>query len=88
MLSAHQTKQPASSARRLPAARQKHVQERPDRYFVSLEEAARTLDMSYFTLRDWGLSGRITTHKFGSKVKISNLEMDRIIAEAERPRLT
>ncbi len=86
MLTTHEASHSTRSVRRA-ALKKRTNTERPERYFVSLEEAAQTLGLSYFTLRDWGLEGRITTHKFGSKVRISNIELDRIIAEAERPRV-
>ena len=59
----------------------------PQRYSIDLREAAHIIKMSYHTIRDWGLAGKIATHKFGACVKISNIKLDRVIAEAERPRV-
>jgi excisionase family DNA binding protein len=50
-----------------------------------LKDAARRLGMTVWGLRAWVYAGRIASHKIGSKVCISEDEIERIIAESERP---
>lgn len=52
-----------------------------------LKEAARRLGLTVWGLRAWVYSGKIASHKIGSKVCISEDEIARIIAESERPAL-
>jgi len=54
---------------------------------VTIQEAAETLGLSVWTLRSWAYAGRICSHKLGKRLMISRLELDRIMSEAERPRL-
>ncbi len=50
-----------------------------------LKDAARRLGMTVWGLRAWVYAGKIASHKIGSKVCISEDEIERIIAESERP---
>ena len=57
------------------------------RTLLSLDDAASRLGMSRFTLRDWALRGKVASHKVGTMLKISDAEVERIIAASERPRV-
>lgn len=51
----------------------------------SLDEAARRLDVSIWTVRKWAAAGKIATVKLGTRVLVSAAEMDRIVATGTRP---
>lgn len=57
------------------------------RQLLGVVEAADELGLSHWTLRAWAYSGRISSNKLGSRLMIPRSEIDRIIAESERPRL-
>ena len=54
---------------------------------LTVQEAAQTLNLSVWTLRSWAYAGRISSHKLGKRLMVSQDELDRILAETERPRL-
>jgi excisionase family DNA binding protein len=54
---------------------------------LTIQEAAQTLNLSVWTLRSWAYAGRISSHKLGKRLMVSQEELDRILAETERPRL-
>ena len=54
---------------------------------LTIQEAADTLSLSVWTLRSWAYAGRISSHKLGKRLMVSREELDRIVAETERPRL-
>jgi excisionase family DNA binding protein len=58
------------------------------RQLLPMKDAARVLGISVWTLRSWVYSGRCASHKLGSKVCVSELELSRILMETERPRAT
>ncbi len=49
--------------------------------------AANALSLSIWTLRSWAYAGKVASHKVGNRLMISEDELNRIIAETERPRL-
>jgi len=59
---------------------------------ISTHEAALRLGLSRWTLRDWCYRGRISSYKLGKtkmgRLMVSEAEIDRVIAESERPRRT
>lgn len=57
----------------------------PGRTLHPSKDAARRLGMTVWGLRAWVYAGKIASHKIGSKVCISEDEIERIIAESERP---
>ncbi len=58
-----------------------------ERSLVGVASAADRLGLSVHTLRNWCYQGRCASHKLGDKLMISSDEVERIIAESERPRL-
>jgi excisionase family DNA binding protein len=54
---------------------------------LTIQEAADSLGISVWTLRGWAYAGRISSHKLGKRLMVSQKELDRILAETERPRL-
>ena len=57
------------------------------RTLQDLEEAARRLGHSVWTLRRWAYTGKIASHKPGAKLMISDAEVECIIAGSERSRV-
>ena len=57
------------------------------RQLLGVVEAADELGLSHWTLRAWAYSGRIASNKLGTRLMIPRTEIDRIVAESERPRL-
>lgn len=57
------------------------------RKLLGVVEAAEELGLSHWTLRSWAYSGRLASHKLGTRLMIPRTEIDRIVAESERPRL-
>lgn len=53
---------------------------------LPIKIAAQTLGLSVWGLRAMAYSGRIASHKLGSRLMVSQAEIDRIIRESERPR--
>ncbi len=54
---------------------------------LSIKAAADALGLSVWTLRSWAYSGKVSSHKLGSRLLVSQAEIDRILTESERPRL-
>jgi excisionase family DNA binding protein len=54
---------------------------------LTIQDAAHLLGLSVWTLRGWAYAGRISSHKLGKRLMVSQGELDRIVAETERPRL-
>lgn len=51
----------------------------------SVKDFARVLGVSVWTARAWAYSGRVASHKLGSRLMIPATEVDRILAETLRP---
>lgn len=62
------------------------TQEMPQR-LVPVKEWARIMGISVWTARQWAYSGKIASHKLGTKLSIPVAEIDRILEETERPAL-
>ena len=58
-----------------------------NRKLLPLDEAADTLGLSPWTLRLWARKGKVASHKVSTRLMFANDEIQRIIAESERPRL-
>ncbi len=54
---------------------------------AGVSEGAEYLGISIWTLRTWCYRGRCTSVKMGDRLMIEYAELDRMIAEASRPRL-
>ena len=54
---------------------------------IGVQQAADQLGLSVWTIRFWAYNGKISSHKLGSKLMVSTAEIDRIVAESERPRV-
>jgi len=54
---------------------------------LTVKEAAGVLGLSVWTLRGWAYAGKISSHKLGKRLMVSREELNRILAETERPRL-
>jgi excisionase family DNA binding protein len=54
---------------------------------ISVQGAAAALGISVWTVRAWAYAGKISSNKLGKRLMVSSAEIDRIIAESERPRL-
>lgn len=59
-----------------------------DRQLVSVEEGAYKLGISSWTLRSWAYKGRIASVKLSTRLLFDVSELQRLIAEGERPRTT
>ena len=59
-----------------------------DRRLLTVQKAAARLGISVWTLRQMAYSGRVSSHKIGTRLLIAEDEVERIIRESERPRLT
>lgn len=57
------------------------------RRLLPIKVAAERLGLSVWGLRAWVYSGKCASHKIGDKVCLSEDEVNRIIAESERPRV-
>jgi excisionase family DNA binding protein len=55
--------------------------------FLTVQSAAHQLGLSVWTVRAWCYHGKITSAKLGSRLMVPAGELDRIAAEAIRPRL-
>ena len=55
---------------------------------MNLTSAAEQLGLSPWTIRAWAYSGKIASHKLGTRLMIPTSEIDRVIAKTERPRLS
>ena len=53
---------------------------------LTIQAAAATLGLSVWTLRSWAYSGKICSNKLGRRLMVPAAEIDRLIAESERPR--
>lgn len=54
---------------------------------ISVQGAAAALGISVWTVRAWCYCGRISSHKLGKRLMVAQDELNRILAETERPRL-
>jgi excisionase family DNA binding protein len=54
---------------------------------VRIAEAARRLQVSIWTARQWAYRGRIASVKLGKHLLIPTSEIARLIAEGTRPRI-
>jgi excisionase family DNA binding protein len=59
----------------------------PARQLISVYEAADMLGLSPWTMRAHAYKGRISSHKIGTRLLFDRAEIERVIAESERPRL-
>lgn len=60
---------------------------RTGRRLLPVKAAANILGCSVWTVRAWCYSGAISSHKIGAKLLVAEDEVERVIAESERPRL-
>jgi len=54
---------------------------------LTVQAASVALGLSVWTLRAWAYAGKISSNKLGRRLMVSTAEIDRLIAESERPRL-
>ena len=54
---------------------------------VGIRDASHYLGLSPWTIRSWCYSGKIASHKVGSRLMVSMEELERVIHESERPRI-
>lgn len=54
----------------------------------SLTAASEQTGLSPWTWRRWAYDGKVTSHKVGTRLLIPQSEIDRVIRESCRPRLT
>lgn len=54
----------------------------------NLNQASEQLGLSSWTLRRWAYDGKIASAKLGTRLMIPQSEIDRIVEESMRPRLT
>jgi excisionase family DNA binding protein len=54
---------------------------------ISIKDWARIMGISVWTARQWAYSGKITSHKLGTKLAIPVSELDRVCAATARPAL-
>jgi excisionase family DNA binding protein len=60
-----------------------------NRELVGVDQAAAILGgLSPWTLRAWAYKGTLASHKIGTRLMFDRAELDRFIAESERPRLS
>lgn len=57
------------------------------RRLVPVKKAAERLGLSVWGVRAMAYSGRIASHKVSTRLMISEDEIERVIAESERPRM-
>jgi excisionase family DNA binding protein len=55
---------------------------------LSVKDWARIMGISVWTARQWAYSGKIASHKLGTKLSIPVTEVDRICAATARPALS
>lgn len=53
----------------------------------NLTSASDQTGLSPWTIRRWAYTGKIASHKLGTRLMIPQSEIDRLITESERPRL-
>lgn len=54
---------------------------------VSVDTAGEMTGLSPWTWRKMAYDGRVSSHKIGTRLLIPVSEVDRVLAESERPRL-
>ncbi len=54
---------------------------------ISIKDWARIMGISVWTARQWAYSGKIASHKLGTKLSIPVSELDRICDATVRPAL-
>ncbi|MHB1938913.1 MAG: helix-turn-helix domain-containing protein [Acidobacteriaceae bacterium] len=55
--------------------------------FYNVGKAAEILGLSVWTVRTWAYTGKIASAKLGSRLMVPAEELEKIAAEAVRPRL-
>lgn len=79
-----------NSIRRAPSAIVRDAQASSfptNRVLLPVKAAAKRLGLSVWGVREMAYSGRCASHKIGNRLMIASDEIDRIIAESERPRV-
>lgn len=80
-----------NSIRRAPSAIVRDAAPAPtfptNRTLLPVKVAAQRLGLSVWGARGLCYSGRCASHKIGNRLMIASDEIDRIIAESERPRV-
>lgn len=80
-----------NSIRRAPSAIMRDAAPAPayptNRVLLPVKVAAKRLGLSVWGVREMAYSGRCASHKVGNRLMIASDEVDRIIAESERPRV-
>jgi excisionase family DNA binding protein len=56
-----------------------------EQLLVSIEDAAKALSLSPWTLRAWATQGRLETVKLGRRRLVKKSELDRLASGAIRP---
>ena len=54
--------------------------------WLSVKQVAVALGLAEVTIRKWKDQGKIACHKFGGRIRISSEELNRFVADCERPR--
>jgi len=54
---------------------------------LGVKQAAEMLGLSPWTIRQWCYSGKIASHKIGTRLMVSPEALDQLLAETLRPRL-
>ena len=57
------------------------------RKMIGVAPAAERLGLSVWTLRNWCYRGVCSSHKIGNRLMLDEVEIERIIADSERPRI-
>lgn len=55
---------------------------------LSVKDWARIMGISVWTARQWAYTGKIASHKLGTKLSIPVSELDRVCADTARPALS
>jgi excisionase family DNA binding protein len=54
---------------------------------LGVKQAGEMLGLSPWTIRQWCYTGKIASHKIGSRLMVSQEAIDQLLAESLRPRL-
>ncbi len=58
-----------------------------DKKIHSVSHAGEMLGLSPWTIRQWCYSGKIASHKLGTRLMVPHSEIERVLSESLRPRL-
>jgi excisionase family DNA binding protein len=54
---------------------------------LGVKQAGEMLGLSPWTIRQWCYTGKIASHKIGTRLMVSQEAIDQLLAESLRPRL-